>query len=203
MVTFDAGEVLYFASAAEFRAWLVTHAASEPAAWVGFYRKGTGRTGITYSEAVDEALCFGWIDGIVRRVDDVSYANRFTPRAPRSIWSTVNVARAEELIRQGRMTPAGLAAFAGRDPARAGLYSFEQDEATLAAAAEALFQANAAAWKFFQAQPAGYRKRAIWWVTSARRVDTRAHRLATLIADSAAGRRSTLYARARAAQPER
>lgn len=200
MPTFDARDVLYFASSAEFRSWLETHAMSVRSAWVGFYRKGSGRSGITYAEAVDEALCFGWIDGIVRRVDSQSYANRFTPRTARSIWSAVNIARADELVRQRRMTPAGLAAFQGRDPIRAGLYSFEQEDVSLDAESLQRFQANVAAWAFFEAQPPAYRKRTLWWVTSAKRADTRARRLATLIADSAAGRH--LAERSRKAQPE-
>jgi uncharacterized protein YdeI (YjbR/CyaY-like superfamily) len=139
---------------------------------------------------VREALCFGWIDGIRRSLGDESYTIRFTPRKPRSIWSLRNVQHVEELIREGRMTPAGLAAYEVRKPERTGIYSSEQRQsARLDPGQEERFRADPAAWEFFQAQPPSYRKTAIYWVVSAKREETRARRLAQLIEDSAAGRR--------------
>jgi uncharacterized protein YdeI (YjbR/CyaY-like superfamily) len=179
----------FFATAAEFRAWLEQHHADERELWVGFHKKGSGRPSITYPEAVAEALCFGWIDGVRRSVDDESYANRFTPRRRGSNWSAVNVKLVEELTRAGRMHPAGLKAFEERAPARTGVYSYENRHAArLDAEQEAQLRANAAAWEFFQAQPPGYRQTAVWWVVSAKRPETRQQRLATLIEDSANGR---------------
>jgi len=139
---------------------------------------------------VDEALCVGWIDGVRKRVDERRYVIRFTPRKPRSTWSAVNVARMAELTRLGRVQPAGLAAFERRAPERTGIYAYEQRAtAALDAAAERTFRANAAAWEFFQAQAPSYRRTITWWVVSARREETRRKRLATLIEQSALGRR--------------
>ena len=179
----------FFATPSEFRRWLEEHHATARELWVGFYKKDSGRPSITWPEAVDEALCYGWIDGVRRRIDDVSYAIRFTPRKPRSNWSAVNVDRVAELTRLGRMHPAGLAAFNGRAAARTGIYAYEQRAAArLDPAAEQAFRANERAWAFFQAQAPWYRRTAIWWVVSAKQEATRLRRLATLIADSAAGR---------------
>jgi uncharacterized protein YdeI (YjbR/CyaY-like superfamily) len=179
----------FFATAAEFRAWLAAHHNTSRELWVGFYKKGSGVPSITWPEAVDEALCVGWIDGVRKRIDDVSYANRFTPRKPRSNWSAVNIARVAELTRLGRMQPAGLQAFERRAPARVGIYSYEQRKtAELDAAAEKTFRSNKKAWEFFQAQPPGYRQTALWWVVSAKKEETKRKRLATLIHDSARGR---------------
>lgn len=185
----DAVEATYFETPAQFRRWLAKHHASATELWVGFYRKDTGVAGITWPEAVDEALCFGWIDGIRKGFGDGRYANRFTPRRSGSNWSRININRVEELIREGRMQPAGLRAYEGRSAA-ANAYSIEHSEgAALSSAQEKEFRANREAWKFFQSQPPGYRRIATWWVISAKREETRAKRLATLIADSAAGRR--------------
>jgi uncharacterized protein YdeI (YjbR/CyaY-like superfamily) len=179
-------EATFFESPAAFRSWLEQHAATAVELWVGFYKKGTGRPSITWPESVDEALCFGWIDGIRKRIDDHSYAIRFTPRKPRSTWSAVNVKRVAELAEQGRMRPAGLSAFERRAEAKTGIYAYEQRaSAQLGAEFEQEFRANQPAWEFFQAQPAGYRKTAIWWVVSAKQEATRRKRLATLIDDSA------------------
>lgn len=182
-------EPVFFRSPEEFRAWLHAHHATAPELLLGFYKKRSGVTGFTQSQAVDEALCFGWIDGHVKAIDENRYTARFTPRKPRSIWSAVNIRRAEQLIEQGRMEAAGLAAFTGRDPRQAGKYSFENALQSLDAADEALFRAHAAAWEFFQAQPPSYRRPAIWWVVSAKKEETRRKRVATLIQDSAEGRR--------------
>jgi uncharacterized protein YdeI (YjbR/CyaY-like superfamily) len=186
----------FFSTPAEFRRWLEEHHVSVPELWVGFYKKGTGRPSITWPESVDEALCFGWIDGIRKRLDEESYVIRFTPRKGRSGWSTVNTRRIKQLMKEGRVRPAGLRAFEARDLKKSGVYSFEQrTQAKLDAAAEKRFKANKDAWRFFQAQPPGYRKLTIFWVTSAKREETRARRLETLIADSEAGRRIGLLRR--------
>jgi len=179
----------FFRSAAEFRRWLEANHATATEIVVGFHKKASGRGGITYPEAVEEALCFGWIDGVRRGIDDVSYSNRFTPRTPRSVWSAVNIRHVERLIAEGRMRPAGLAAFERRDPERSAVYSFEQADATLDAAQERRFKANRRAWAFWTAQPKGYRRTASWWVISAKREETRDRRLATLIDHSADGQR--------------
>lgn len=180
----------FFATPAEWRRWLEKNHASATELSVGFYKKGSGRPSITWPEAVDEALCFGWIDGVRRTIDDESYRIRFTPRRARSIWSAVNVKRVAALQQEGRMTEAGLRAFGARSEARTAVYSFEQKRDPAFSAADAKrFRSNAAAWKFFQAQPPSYRRPATWWVISAKQEATRERRLATLIADSAAGRR--------------
>jgi uncharacterized protein YdeI (YjbR/CyaY-like superfamily) len=182
-------EPAFFATPAELRAWLDTHHETSGELWVGFYKKGSGRPSITWPEAVDEALCFGWIDGVRKGIDGVSYAIRFTPRKPRSIWSAVNVGRVAELTGLGLMRPAGLKAFAGRVEERSGVYAYEQqDAAALDAEDERQFRANSRAWAFFQAQAPWYRRTAIWWVVGAKREETRRKRLATLIADSEGGR---------------
>lgn len=186
----------FFATPADFRAWLEANHTSATELIVGFHKVGSGRPSITWPESVDEALCVGWIDGIRRRIDDASYSIRFTPRKAGSNWSAVNVRRIDELIRQGRVLPAGLAAYAKRTDAKTGVYSFEQrEEAQLDAAYVKRFRADRAAWQFWQAQPPGYRKTATHWVMSAKRTDTREKRLATLIADSAAGERIALLRR--------
>ena len=183
-------EPTFFATPAAFRAWLAKHHETSRELLVGFYKKGSGTPSITWPESVDEALCVGWIDGVRRRIDDVSYSIRFTPRKARSNWSAVNVARVAELTREGRMRPAGLAAFEAREAARTGIYAYEQRKsAAFDADAERTFRANARAWDFFQSQPPGYRQLTTWWVISAKREETRRKRLTTLIADSAAERR--------------
>lgn len=182
-------DAVYFESASEFRKWLEKNHAQVRELWVGFYRKGSGQTGISYPEAVDEALCFGWIDGIKKKVDETRYVHRFTPRKPRSIWSAVNLAKVRELIAQGRMAPAGLAAFESRDEKRSVQYSYERESCAFDADLESRFRANEKAWEFFAAQPPGYRRTATWWVVSAKKEETRRKRLTALIEDSAAGRR--------------
>jgi len=179
----------FFATAAELREWLERNHATESELLVGFYRRGSGKPSITWPELVDEELCFGWIDGIRKGIDAVSYSNRITPRKPRSTWSAINIARAKELIRLGRMHPAGLKAFEQRTDERSAIYSYEQRKsARFERGAERSFRANQKAWTFFQAQAPGYRQAATWWVISAKREETRKKRLATLIADSALGR---------------
>lgn len=179
----------FFPSPADFRAWLERHHTTEDELWVGFHKKGSGLPSITWPESVDEALCFGWIDGLRKSIDETSYRIRFTPRRPGSTWSTVNVRRARALMEEGRMRPAGLDAFENRREDLARRYSFEQGTVEFPEALEAEFRANPGAWGFFEAQPPSYRKTATWWVVSAKREDTRRRRLATLIADSEAGLR--------------
>lgn len=182
---------LFFATPAEWRAWLEANHASETELLVGFHKKGTGMPSITWPESVDEALCFGWIDGVRRSLGAESYTIRFTPRKARSVWSNVNIRRAGELIAEGRMTPAGLRAFEARTGERSGVYSFEQEDqakVVLSPEMEARFRADAVAWEYFQSRPPWYRRTATWWVISAKREETREKRIATLIADSAARR---------------
>lgn len=180
----------FFPAPAAFRRWLAQHHADATELWVGFYRKDSGKPSITWPESVDEALCVGWIDGIRKSLGDDSYMIRFTPRKAKSTWSTVNVRRATALLAEGRMLPAGRAAFEARDAKNSGIYAFEQRTApTLGREATKEFRSHAAAWTFFQSQPPGYRKTATHWVTSAKLEATRARRLATLIADSARGLR--------------
>lgn len=179
----------HFRTAAEFRRWLERHHAGEKVLWLGLWKQASGRKGITYAEAVDEALCFGWIDGLARGRDADSYMQRFTPRRAGSVWSAINIAKVERLRKAGRMAPAGLAAFEGRDPKRAGLYSFENRHVTLSSALEKRFRSNRKGWKFFAAQPPGYRRIAAFWVMSAKREETRERRLAQLVEASAAGTR--------------
>ena len=186
----------FFATQEEFRAWLDEHHANATELLVGYFKVGTGRPSMTWPESVDQALCSGWIDGVRRRIDDVSYSIRFTPRKAESTWSAVNLKRVPELIELSMMQPAGLAAYERRTEARSEIYAYEQSHtADLGDEFERQFRANEAAWTFFEAQPAGYRRTAIWWVISAKRDDTKRKRLAELIADSAAGRRLEQFTR--------
>ena len=182
-------QTTFFATPAEFRSWLERHHADRSELLVGFHKKGSGRPSITWPEAVDEALCFGWIDGVRRSLGPDAYTIRFSPRQARSTWSAVNVRRAGELIAEGRMTAAGLAAFEARSGDRTGIYSYEQRrQAELEPAQEERFRAAGEAWEWFQARPPSYRRAAIHWVVSAKRPETRERRLQALIDDSAAGR---------------
>ena len=179
----------FFATPSEFRAWLEENHARIPELSVGFYKTGSGRPSITWPEAVDQALCFGWIDGARRGIDDVSYKIRFTPRKTRSFWSAVNIKRVGELAALGQMTTAGTRAFEQRAGERSGVYSYEQSKTVrLDDAYELRFRANEQAWSFFTSQPPWYQRAAIWWVVSAKREETRLRRLAALIEDSERGR---------------
>jgi uncharacterized protein YdeI (YjbR/CyaY-like superfamily) len=178
---------MIFASAAEFRAWLEENHATERELWVGYYKKGVAKTSMSYAEAVEEALCFGWIDGITRSFGDY-YANRFTPRRKGSRWSAANIARVAELRRQGRMRPAGLRAFAQRDPAK-DIPSAAQRPAGLPPEMEQRLRRDARAWAYWQAEIPSYRRACVDWILDAKREETRERRLADLIADSAADRR--------------
>lgn len=179
----------YFRSSDHFRRWLENNHATARELLVGYFKKASGRPSITWPESVDEALCFGWIDGVRKSVDAVSYTIRFTPRRAGSVWSTVNVRRVEFLTAEGRMRPAGRKAFAARLENKSGIYSYEQRRAELDEPYAGILRANAAARAFFESQPPSYRKAAVWWVVSAKKEETRLKRLATLIEDSAAGRR--------------
>lgn len=182
-------DVTFFNSASEFRAWLEEHHQSVGEVWVGFHKKGTGEPGIAYAEALDEALCFGWIDGVRKSLGAAAYVIRFSPRKPHSTWSLVNIRRVEELSKLGRMHPSGLKAFEERSRERSGRYSYEARTRELDAAYEEEFRAHRIAWDFFQAQPPSYRRSANWWVMSARQEETRQRRLAALIEASEKGQR--------------
>lgn len=179
----------YFPTPDAFRAWLTQHHASATELIVGYHRVDSGTPSMTWTESVREALCFGWIDGIRKRVDAQRYTIRFTPRKPRSTWSAVNVKHVESLIAEGRMMPAGLAAFEARAAHLTGLYSFEQETVALPPSFVALFKRQTKAWQWFEASAPSYRKAATWWVVSAKRDDTRAKRLQTLIECSRDGLR--------------
>jgi uncharacterized protein YdeI (YjbR/CyaY-like superfamily) len=185
-----ANSPIFFAGSDDFRGWLEKHHQAITEQWVGFHRKSSGRVSITWPEAVDEALCFGWIDGLRKTIDTGSYKIRFTPRRPSSIWSAITIARMTELILEGRVRLAGMTAFQKRTPAKSHVYSYENRKtAILSSAATKLFRTESAAWKFFQQQSKSYRQTAIWWVVSAKRPQTRENRLQRLIASSKAGRR--------------
>jgi uncharacterized protein YdeI (YjbR/CyaY-like superfamily) len=179
----------FFKTAVEFRQWLTVHHATERELLVGFYKKASATPGISYKEAVDEALCFGWIDGIKRRVDEARYTHRFTPRTATSTWSLVNATRVKELIARKRMKKSGLEAWQRRDPKKTGIYSFENRPKVFDAALAREFKRHAAAWTFFRLQPPGYQRLMTFFVMSARQEETRKRRLATLIRKSAEGKR--------------
>jgi len=179
----------FFETAADFREWLARNHDRVTELIVGFYKRDSGKPSITWPESVDQALCFGWIDGVRKRVDDESYTIRFTPRRRGSIWSAINIRRAEALKKLGLMQPAGLRAFEARDEEKSRIYSYERETASLSAAEEKQFRANKTAWKYFSEQPPGYRRLAAYWLVCAKREETRARRLANLIDASAQGRR--------------
>jgi|SRR5580704_3514398 uncharacterized protein YdeI (YjbR/CyaY-like superfamily) len=183
-------ETRFFKTATEFRAWLIENHATATELGVILHRKASGSQSMTWSDAVDQALCFGWIDSIARRIDDTARVQRFTPRKPKSNWSAVNIDKVAKLKAQGLMTPAGLAAYARREEARSTVYSYENRHlASLNAEREARFRAKSGAWKFFAAQPPSYRQTSIYWVMNAKRDETRSRRLEQLIEASAHGRR--------------
>jgi len=176
----------FFPSPAAWHAWLEEHHEKHEELWVGFHKVGTGKPSITWPEAVDGALCFGWIDGVRKSLDETSYVIRFTPRRPKSIWSAVNIKRVAELTALGLIRPAGAQAFERRTGNRSEINAYEQRKgAKLSGAYEKQFRANKKAWTFFQAQPPWYRRTASWWVISAKKEETRLKRLAQLIEDSA------------------
>ena len=190
----------FFRTPADFRKWLEKHHRTDRELWVGYHKTSSGRASMTWPESVDEALCFGWIDGLRKSVDESSYSIRFTPRKPTSIWSAVNVKRVQGLTGQGRMRPAGLQAFAKRKENRSGIYSYEQRSGTLVEPYASRLKENRAAWDFLRAQPASYQKAVNWWVVSARQEATRLRRLKRLKEDSARGRRIAQFTRRKAAR---
>jgi uncharacterized protein YdeI (YjbR/CyaY-like superfamily) len=177
-------KIKYFKSANDFRTWLEKNHASTQL-WVGYYKKSSQQQSLTWPESVDEALCFGWIDGIRKSVDDLRYTSRFTPRRRGSIWSAVNIKRARELSEKGLMKPSGIAAFNARKENKSGIYSYEQRSANFAMPYEKRLRQNKAAWDFFCAQPPSYRKAIAWWIVSAKQEATRLKRLEKLIEESA------------------
>lgn len=181
-------DVQYFATPEELRDWFDANHETASELWLGYHRKASGVPSVDWPQAVDEALCVGWIDSVRYRIDAQRNAQRFTPRRPGSIWSAVNVRKAEALTAEGRMRPAGLAAFAARTPERTAIYSHEREHATFEPAETARFRADAAAWADWEARPASYRRQATHWVATAKRPETRERRLAELIRESAAGR---------------
>ncbi len=178
-------DVTFFANQQEFRSWLEQNHANETELWLGIYKKNSGMSGIAHGEAVDQALCFGWIDGRVRSLGEISYALRFTPRKPDSIWSQVNIKRIADLTEMGLMHPAGMERFNNRRPDRERLYSFENDPIDLDPAYEATLRANEAAWTFFTAQAPSYQRVVRHWIMRAKREETRLRRLESLIETSA------------------
>ena len=185
-------EVNFFKTEADFRRWLAANHATTPELLVGFWKKSSGKPSIDWPKARDQALCFGWIDGLRKSLGDEAYTIRFTPRRKGSIWSKVNVERFNALKAAGQMTAGGEAAYE-RDKHRSGVYSYEKPLASLTREEEALFRKNKSAWADWEARPAGYRRSALGWVTGAKRPETRAKRLAELIEVSAQGRRLPQY----------
>lgn len=182
-------EPIYFATPAELRSWFLKNHAHAKEVSVGFYKRDCGIPSITWPESVDQALCFGWIDGVRNSIDDKRYRIRFTPRKPTSIWSTINIARVKELTKLGLMKPAGLGAFKARDAKKSGVYAFEQRKAaTLPPEFLKELERNRKAWTYFSAQAPWYQRTAAHWVVTAKREETKTRRLATLIECSAAGR---------------
>jgi uncharacterized protein YdeI (YjbR/CyaY-like superfamily) len=189
-------EPIFFPTPASWRAWLEANHDTEADVLVGFYKRGTGKPGITWPESVDQALCFGWIDGVRRSLGEDAYTIRFTPRKARSTWSAINVRRFGELHETGHVAPAGRAAFARRREDRTAIYSYEQaEDAQLPEEYEAQLRANAAAWEYFSSRPPWYRRTATHWVVRAKKEETRERRLKQLIEDSAAGRTIGLLTR--------
>jgi len=180
----------FFKTPAAFRKWLAANHARSKELLVGFYKKGSGKPSITWPESVDEALCFGWIDGVRKRLDDESYVIRFSPRRPSSIWSAVNMRNVTRLIKEKRMQPAGMKAYEARKENRSGIYAYEQRSPELVEPYSTTFKRHDAAWKFFSSQPPGYRKVMNWWIVSAKREETRLARLDKLI--EASGRRERI-----------
>ena len=186
-MTLEPHDVLFLETPAELRDWFQSHHQTATDLWLGYHLKATGKPTITWSEAVDEALCVGWIDSIRKRLDATTSAQRFTPRRKGSTWSAINVAKVAALTAEGRMRPAGLAAFEARTADNTAIYAYERPHATFAEDELARFRAVPDAWADWEARPPSYRRTVTHWVTSAKAAETRARRLESLIADSAAG----------------
>ncbi len=180
--------ILPFKTSADFRNWLLEHHNKETELWLVYYKKASGKPSVGYKEAVDEALCFGWIDGVRLAIDEETFKQRFTPRTKKSIWSQVNIKRIAELTAEGRMHASGISVFQNRDPKREKLYSAEQKDLKLDSASLKRFKANKKAWEFFASKPPSYQRPAIWWVMGAKKPETKEAHLQTLIQDSEAGR---------------
>jgi uncharacterized protein YdeI (YjbR/CyaY-like superfamily) len=179
----------FFRTPLHFQRWLEKNHAKKRELWVGFHKKASGRPSITWPESVDEALCFGWIDGIRKRIDEISYEIRFTPRRRGSIWSAINIKRARELAKEKRMRPAGLKALAARIENRSGIYSYEQRRAELEEPYNSRLKKNKPVWDFFQARPTSYRKMMSWYIMSAKTEETRSRRFEKLMKAAAKGKR--------------
>jgi uncharacterized protein YdeI (YjbR/CyaY-like superfamily) len=177
----------FFRSASDFRRWLERHHDSDDELWVGYYKKDSGRPSITWHESVEEAICYGWIDGIRKSVDDISYKIRFTPRRSGSVWSKINIRLARMSIKEGRMQPPGLKAFQAHRENKSGIYSYDQRRAQLEEPYNRMLKKNRAAWDYFQAKPPSYRKAICWWIISAKKEETRLRRLEKLIKYSERG----------------
>ena len=189
MTTDYRDKAVFFATAGDFRIWLGHNHQTEAELLVGFYKVGTGKPSMTWSESVDEALCFGWIDGIRNTIDAESYCIRFTPRNPKSNWRGVNIKKVEELIRQGRMQPVGLDAFERRKAEKSSIYSYENKPEKLDNALEINFKKHRDAWNYFTKLGPSYQRTCIYWVMSAKQDSTREARLMKLIRASESGRR--------------
>jgi uncharacterized protein YdeI (YjbR/CyaY-like superfamily) len=197
MAKLEPTNVRFFATPADLRDWFDAHHATAAELWLGYHKKASGRPSVVWAEAVDEALCVGWIDGILKRVDELSHVQRFTPRRKGSIWSTINVANVERLTAEGRMRPAGIAAFEARSDARTGIYTHERVIEPFDDDEIARFQADEAAWRDWEARPPSYKRQATGWVTGAKHRATRERRLTTLIEDSRAARKLKVLTLAR------
>lgn len=178
---------IFFATQEEFRKWLEKNHAKETELLVGFHKVDSGKPSMTWSQSVDQALCFGWIDGVRKSIDKDSYCIRFTPRKSTSIWSAVNIKKIEELTQQGLMHPAGIASFQNRQENKSKIYTYENEEVKLSPEFEKRFKANKLAWKYFQSLAPSYKKSSTNWVMSAKQESTRSKRLDQLIMDSEAG----------------
>lgn len=181
--------VTFLDSPTAFRKWLEENHATATELWVGFHKKGSGKAGLTYAEALDEALCFGWIDAVRKSLGETSYTIRFTPRKPGSIWSNVNIKHVERLTAAGRMQPPGIKAFEARDPAKSGVYLYENEARELSGDLEERFKAEAQAWEFFHSQAPSYQRTIKGWIMAGKKEETRSSRLAKVIAASTQRRR--------------
>lgn len=179
--------VCFFETASDFRKWLEQNHRSEKEIWVGYYNKGSRKTGMSYGDSVDEAICFGWIDGTRRSVDEISYCNRFTPRRASSTWSAVNIRKVEMLISQGRMHQAGIEAFNRRKEEKSVIYSYENAVVRLSDEMEEMFRSNEKAWLFFSSKAPSYQRTSRYWIMDAKQEITKMNRLKKLIQASEAG----------------
>lgn len=174
----------FFPTQADFRRWLGENHDQESEIIVGYYKVKSSKGGMTWSESVDQALCFGWVDGVRRRIDDESYCNRFTPRRANSNWSAVNIAKVADLTEKGLMKPAGIAAFAKRTETRSKIYAYENELKQFSDEFEKLFRANEKAWEFYEKQANWYKKQMVNWVMTAKQEATRKSRLEKLLGES-------------------